>query len=238
MEIKEQLESLVLEFEPGAKIPSERTLATQFGIARMTLRQSIESLILEGKLERRPGSGTYTTNQGYSLSAGCRSFASEMESQGLKPSNRLVSYKIVSADRVTARKLRIPSSSKVIKFSRVRFGDSTPMAIQLTKIPLAYTANIDDHSEFEGSLEDLLLRRFGIRITTSQTEVSGEFPDKTVANLLEVSKTTPCLVKETIDIDQRARIIMWNKTWYNAEKFRIRFDAACNVRNIDSTFAS
>jgi GntR family transcriptional regulator len=237
MEIRTELNEVLNEFYPGQKIPSERVLSERFGVARMTLRHAIETFILEGKLERRPGSGTYISNQCYSLSARCRSFSSEMKSQGLEPGNKLLISKIVSADKVSSSKLRIPLNSKILKFSRLRFGDSIPMAYQTTSIPITYIGAIED-AELEGSLEDLLQNKFGISITTSQTEISGDLADQKVSKLLEIANCTPCLVKETIDMDQRSRSIMWNKTWYNAERFKIRFDAACNVRESKNPAAS
>ena len=237
MEIRAELNELLNEFYPGQKIPSERILSQQFGIARMTLRHVIETFILEGKLERKPGSGTYMTNQCYSLSARCRSFSSEMKSRGLEPSNKLIISKIISSDKVSSSKLRIPLNSKILKFSRLRFGNGIPMAYQSTCIPISYIDEITDH-ELEGSLEDLLHNKFEISITTSHTEISGDFVDLKMSKLLGISTTTPCLVKETIDLDQRSRSIMWNKTWYNAERFKIKFDAACNVRESKSPAAS
>jgi GntR family transcriptional regulator len=237
MEIRAELDELLNEFYAGQKIPSERVLSERFGVARMTLRHAIETYILEGKLERRPGSGTYISNQCYSLSARCRSFSSEMKSRGLEPGNRLLTAKIISADKVNSSKLRIPLNSKILKFSRLRFGNEIPMAYQTTSIPVSYIGIIED-AELEGSLEDLLQNRFGITIVTSQTEISGDFADQKIAKLLEIGTTTPCLVKETIDMDQRSRSIMWNRTWYNAERFKIRFDAACNVRESEKPSAS
>ena len=229
LEIREELSEILSDFYPGQKIPSERDLSERFGVARMTLRHAIETFILEGKLERRPGSGTYISNQCYSLSARCRSFSSEMKSRGLEPENKLQDVKIVSADKVSSSKLRIPLNSKILKFSRLRFGSQIPMAYQTTSIPFDYIGKIDP-KDLEGSLEDLLLNNFGIAITTSQTEISGDFVNQKMAKLLEITTTTPCLVKETIDMDQRLRIIMWNRTWYNAERFKIKFDEACTVR--------
>mgnify|MGYP000521728947 FL=1 len=237
MEIRAELDELLNEFYAGQKIPSERVLSERFGVARMTLRHAIETYILEGKLERRPGSGTYISNQCYSLSARCRSFSSEMKSRGLEPGNKLLVAKIISADKVNSSKLRIPLNSKILKFSRLRFGNDIPMAYQTTSIPVSYIGIIED-AELEGSLEDLLQNRFGITIVTSQTEISGDFADQKIAKLLEIETTTPCLVKETIDMDQRSRSIMWNRTWYNAERFKIRFDAACNVRESKKPAAS
>lgn len=231
MKIHAELNELLNEFYPGQKIPSERVLSERFGVARMTLRHTIESFILEGRLERRHGSGTFISNQCYSLSARCRSFSSEMASRGLEPTNKLLISKIISADKVCASKLRVPLNSKMLKFSRLRLGDEIPMAYQTTIIPISYIGNIEDH-ELEGALEDMLQIKFGIFITTSQTEISGDFVEQKVSKLLEITTLTPCLVKETIDMDLRSRNIMWNKTWYNAERFKIKFDAACNVREL------
>jgi GntR family transcriptional regulator len=160
-----------------------------------------------------------------------------MKSRGLEPGNRLLASKIISADKVCASKLRVPLNSKVLKFSRLRFGDEIPMAYQTTTIPISYIGEVEG-SELEGSLEDLLLAKFGISITTSQTEISGDFVDQKISKLLEITTMTPCLVKETIDIDQRSRNIMWNKTWYNAERFKIKFDEACNIRESKNPAAS
>jgi GntR family transcriptional regulator len=237
MEIQAELDRLLVDLHPGQKIPSERVLAQQFGIARMTLRSVVETFILEGKLERRPGSGTYISNQCYSLSARCKSFSSEMKSRGLDPENELLNSKIISADKVSSKKLRIPLNSKILKFSRLRLGSQIPMAYQTTALPLAYIDEFEP-DELEGSLEDLLLNRFGIHISNSQTEISGGFVNQKVSKLLGITTATPCLMKETLDVDTRSRIIMWNKTWYNAEQFKIRFDATCNIYESRTSTAS
>jgi GntR family transcriptional regulator len=152
-----------------------------------------------------------------------------MKSQGLEPRNKLLASKIVSADKVTSSKLRLPLNSKILKFSRLRFGGDIPMAYQITSIPLSYIGGIAN-VELEGSLEDLLQNRFGVVIIISQAEISVDLADQKVSKLLEISTSTPCLVKEAIDVDNRSRRITWNKTWFNAERFKIRFDAPCHVR--------
>ena len=173
----------------------------------------------------------------YSLSARCRSFSSEMKSQGLEPGNRLLVSKIIAADKISASKLRIPLNSKILKFSRLRFGNDIPMAYQTSSIPVSYIGEIEDF-ELEGSLEDLLHNKFGISIITSQTEISGDLADQRISKLLQIIPNTPCLVKETIDIDHRSRSIVWSRTWYNAERFKIKFDAACNVLESKNPAAS
>ncbi|AXK33782.1 GntR family transcriptional regulator [Streptomyces armeniacus] len=51
-------EALDSEFAVGEVLPNERDLAARFGVARATLRQALEQLELEGRLQRRRGVGT------------------------------------------------------------------------------------------------------------------------------------------------------------------------------------
>lgn len=51
-------DALDSEFSVGEILPNERDLAARFGVARATLRQALEQLELEGRLQRRRGVGT------------------------------------------------------------------------------------------------------------------------------------------------------------------------------------
>ena len=42
-------------------LPSERALVEAFGISRVTARKALEVLEQEGRIQRRPGSGSYIT---------------------------------------------------------------------------------------------------------------------------------------------------------------------------------
>jgi len=48
-------------FAQHDRLPPERTLAEQFGVARGTVREALKRLEEAGFVERRPGSGTYVT---------------------------------------------------------------------------------------------------------------------------------------------------------------------------------
>lgn len=59
--VRERLETLILEgvFKAGQKLPTERTLAEQFGVSRPTVRAAIQALAARGMLSSRQGGGTY-----------------------------------------------------------------------------------------------------------------------------------------------------------------------------------
>lgn len=60
-----QVKSLILDkikagdYQPGAKLPTERELASDLGISRNTVSAAYKELLLEGILEARQGRGTF-----------------------------------------------------------------------------------------------------------------------------------------------------------------------------------
>ena len=59
VQVREYVRSLVAGAAPGSPAPSERELVHRFGVARMTVRQAMDALVVEGLLERIPGRGTF-----------------------------------------------------------------------------------------------------------------------------------------------------------------------------------
>ncbi|MGC9496853.1 GntR family transcriptional regulator [Streptomyces sp. WG7] len=65
-------EALDSEFSVGEILPNERDLAARFGVARATLRQALEQLELEGRLQRRRGVGTTVAPPRVGVAVGTR----------------------------------------------------------------------------------------------------------------------------------------------------------------------
>src|SRR5215212_3999749 len=46
-------------WKPGDRIPSEKELASRFGVGRSTIREAIKSLVILGVIDARPGDGSF-----------------------------------------------------------------------------------------------------------------------------------------------------------------------------------
>jgi GntR family transcriptional repressor for pyruvate dehydrogenase complex len=59
--VVERLQKLVIDgqLKEGDRLPSESDLARQFGVSRTAIREAIKSLVEQGVVVVRPGSGTY-----------------------------------------------------------------------------------------------------------------------------------------------------------------------------------
>ena len=92
----------------GEKIPSERELAENFSVSRMTLRQAIQTLVDEGILERKIGSGTFVARKKVQEKmSGITSFTEITEAQGKVPTSKTVSYLITIPSLSESEKLNL-----------------------------------------------------------------------------------------------------------------------------------
>lgn len=110
----------------GDRIPSERDLAVTFKVSRMTLRQAIQTLVDEGILERRVGSGTYVANQKVQEKmSGVTSFTDLMQAQGKVPSSKTVSTTWPSQQVLKLKNLNLSLKNKSCAWNgfvmRIRF---------------------------------------------------------------------------------------------------------------------
>lgn len=65
LEVADQLSGLISEgqIKAGERLPSERELATKFGVSRPTIREAMIALEIAGAVEIRTGSGIYAAKQ-------------------------------------------------------------------------------------------------------------------------------------------------------------------------------
>ncbi len=82
VQVREYVRSLVSGMSPGSPAPSERELVAQFGVARMTVRQAMDALVVEGLLERIPGKGTFVARPRRTAST-ITSYTEEMARRGM-----------------------------------------------------------------------------------------------------------------------------------------------------------
>lgn len=64
-QVMRRLEASLLDgsWPPGTRLPAERTLALDFGVARNTVREATQRLAARGLLQSRRGAGVYVTEQ-------------------------------------------------------------------------------------------------------------------------------------------------------------------------------
>ena len=137
VQVREYVRSLVSGMSPGSPAPSERELVAQFGVARMTVRQAMDALVVEGLLERIPGKGTFVARPRRTAST-ITSYTEEMARRGLLAESITLLARREQAGPGVARALNVTEGDPVIHWKRLRRADGAPMCIEdafLNEVP-------------------------------------------------------------------------------------------------------
>src|SRR3954464_3833209 len=82
------LDLIERELSPDDLVPSERELAAAHGLSRMTVRQTLDHLVSEGRLYRVHGKGTFVARPKIDVPLTLTSFTRDMRSRGMLPGSR------------------------------------------------------------------------------------------------------------------------------------------------------
>lgn len=215
VKVREYLRSVIEHAEPGAAAPSERELVQMFGVARMTVRQAMDTLVAEGLLERIPGRGTFVTFPRRRVGR-VTSFTEEISRRGLIPESSTLVSRREQAGPGVARALDLTEGDAVIHWKRVRRASGLVMCVEdayLNEVMLPGFLQND----LPTSLYEALTER-GIRPTWAEDAISADAATHEEAELLGVPKGSAVLRVSRRSL-VRNSVVMVSRAAYPADRY-------------------
>jgi len=210
------------EFQNGKLFPPETDLANMLGIARNTVRQAFNKLVLEGVLIRKKGLGTKVAERNIVTSLDNWSYTNEMLEKGIDNKDYLMKISEDTADEETAEALGIPRGTKVIKMEKIKGTVKKPIVYFISYFHprIGLTAQ----SDFSIPLYKLLETKYSIFASKSKEEIRAINADKTLAEFLKIEIGDPILYRKRKVYDPGERIIEYNLGYYRADSFTYSID--------------
>ena len=206
----------------GDRIPSERDLAVQFGVSRMTLRQAIQTLVEEGILERHIGSGTYIARKKVQEKmSGIMSFTEITQANGQIPSSKLISYQIGKPSLSEKERLNLNPDSEVLRMERIRFADETPICYEVVTIPYHLVENLSKDDISTHLYETL--NKNGYRIGRVTEHISAAVANENDARLLNAKKGEALITRRQVTELSNGQPFEYTRARYVAERFEFTF---------------
>ena len=143
--LRDAIEGQVVKAEEA--IPTERDLAEEFDVSRITVRKAIDALVEEGLLVRRAGAGNFINTRIEKNFAKLTSFSEDMRARGRTPRNEWLKRLAGLVTPEEALRLRLSPGTPVYRFNRIRFADEVPMCLEYATIAafaLPSLAAVDD----------------------------------------------------------------------------------------------
>ena len=225
-EIERWLRAQVLQGVPGDPLPSESELASTYGVSRMTARQAVQNLALEGLVQRRRGAGTFVARPPlHRHEAALMSFTGDMRRRGMVASSRLVDAALAPAGQADIDALRLAKGARVVAVSRIRLADGVALAIERVALP-AECAGVLAVDLESGSLHEALAS-IGRVPAVAHSWISARSATAAEARLLGLARREPLLVERRIIHDTAGLPLEHTESAYVASRYVI--DAAFEV---------
>lgn len=223
-QLREILEAMVREQAPGALLPSERSIAVRFGVARMTVRHAITDLVTRGLVRRVNGAGTFVAETRLIQGTTTGSFTNDMRARGLAPGARVISVRERPASSLVATQLQLDEGAAVIALNRVRTASGVPIAVEHTHLPAARFPGLAELVADDQSLYAILAEHWNVEIATASHRVSAIALEETDAALLDVPEGLPSFLVERAAYDAAGTAIEWGRSRYRGDRYDIVFD--------------
>lgn len=187
------------EWRDGEVIPTEVELAKAYGVSRPTVRQAIQKLVAEGRLERRRRRGTVvrTPKIDQSFTLTLRNFDDTMIANNRVPRTKVLMLKRERANAEVRRVLSLSEGAVVFKLVRVRYADDVPNLINVSYIPADLAPTFDEYDYEERSMY-AVLREIGCQVVSAKRHLEVAGANTTQAHILDVSEGDPIYIFKTI----------------------------------------
>ncbi|MEU5692742.1 GntR family transcriptional regulator [Actinosynnema sp. NPDC020468] len=217
--VKTELLWLIEALGEGAALPSERELAERFSVSRVTLRQAVGELVLEGKLQRRQGSGTYVAPPKLVQPLSLVSYTEGMRRQGVAPGRSVITVEHLPADEVLSVDLRIERGAPVIHLERVLLADDERVGLESTYLSQARFPTLLEVLDPTTSLYACLTDSLGVVFTEAEERVETVLATPREALLIGTNPALPMLLLHRVSHDNVGVPIERVRSLYRGDRF-------------------
>lgn len=212
-------EHVLTGLEAGQALDSERRLAEQFGVSRVTIRTALDLLEGEGLVTRVHGSGTYKTD---AVLVGKvhqpTSFSSVMKQRGKVATYEVLELKRGEAGDTIAGELSIGPLDPVLTLKRLLLADGEPIGIEQAFLPEDRFSGIS-LEDFTVSLYDILQTRYGRSMRTARRRIAAVILTAEEARLLHTEPGAASLLVSGTTSDPYGIPMEHFKTRFRADMY-------------------
>lgn len=218
--VKRHLLDRIDSLPPGSAVPPERVLSTELGTSRTTVRQALQELVIEGRLQRIQGKGTFVAKPKMAWPLQLTSYTEDIKAHGLNPTSRLMDMAYVAANEELAERLDIKPGGRVLRIERLRLADAEPMAIELTHLSARRFPGLRRHLDRTPSLYKVLESEYDVALAEAEETIETVLAPPREALLLGTDTGSPVLLLSRHSRDTAGRPVEWVRSWYRGDRYK------------------
>jgi GntR family transcriptional regulator len=206
-------------FTREKSLPSEDTLAAEYEVSRITVRQALSSLEQEGLVIRQRGRGTFVSAQAMPIRPPKLTGSIEdLISMGVQTRTELIDISWIEPPENVRRKLA-PGDLKVLRLEKVRHIEDSPFSHVLNYLPADIGERVPQDKVAIKPMLMILEEDLGMRADRAVQTLEATVADAEVAVLLDIRIGDPLLKAERTVFDFQQKPIEYVSVLYRADKY-------------------
>lgn len=208
------------DYQQGDMIPSETELSQKYSVTRMTVRQALNNLVVDGYLYRHKGRGTFVCFNKVEKSHD-KLFSLTENIKGIEDNviTKVIGINIIQADELIATRLQLETGDNLFYIERIKSSNSKPLVYERLYLPVNMYHSVEP-SIFEDSFYDYVSNVLCWKISNSFEAIEARALTKKVADLMHVKEGEPSLYVSKVAYLDNGRAFEYSRAYYNAEHFR------------------
>jgi len=213
----------------GTKIPAEEKLMKVFGVSRATIRRALQSLEMNGMIERVRGKGTkvISSTSLESLTT-IRSFSEQMYIENHVPITQVIETSWIPTDDRFIEIFKIPEGEKILRITRLR-GNEVIFPLVLFVSYLSPKSGLTGNENFNGSLYEIL-KRINKPVIDGDAVIEAKLAEGRIAKLLKIDDGSPILYYERLGKTFNNIPIELVEAWYVGNHYKFKIHLSSNKR--------
>jgi GntR family transcriptional regulator len=222
VQLKERIKEKIYSGKYQERIPSERELMDEYYVSRSTVRQSIDQLVRDGILVKKPGKGTFIVLKSINDWLGSLSSTSEtIERMGMSPGAKLIKAEIID---LHGRLKEVTGLNKAYHFKRVRFANNVPIGIERHYYPIQLGEQLIKFDLNKEAFYDLLERELDVKTFESEQIIKAGISTKEDSNLLTIPLGSSLLIAERKITDINGHFVEFENAYYRSDMYSFKIN--------------
>lgn len=211
-------------YKPGDKLPTEAQLSQRFSVNRHTIRNAIALLKEKGLIRVDRGRGTFVAGISIQYPIGKRvRYNDSLKAQGIKASYQKIKAIEIPAEDAIAEALKIDLGAKVVLIERLGLAGDRPISIASSYFPAQLFPHLTYFWQKYTSISQLFKEVYDCDHIRRSTKVSARIIREADARFLELPLNYPILLAESINVDEKERVIEYGVTRFHADRMELVF---------------
>jgi GntR family transcriptional regulator len=206
------------ELRVGDWLPSERELARDLAVSRLTVRQALSTLRQQGLIDPQHGKGYFVRQPRIEQPADVLiGFSDNMLAKGIRPGARILSLETRLADRALAPELEISVGDPLFVIHRLRLANEAPVALEYSYFPARLFPQLDTFDLETRSIYAILSEEYGVNLVAAAQSLEPVVAQPAQAKLLEIRRGAPLMLVMRTSRDEQRRVVEYARDLYRGD---------------------